>query len=863
MKTAKSLFFILTLFLISTTLLPIGFAQDSTTLNLPEGAKARLGKSRLTGHIAYLPDGALLAVASEIGVWLYDTNTYQEIALLTGLPNNFLYHNVAFSPDGNTLATGSDDATIYLWDVDTSTLKNTLAGHTTWVKHVSFSPDGRTIASGGGDNTIRLWDADTGTLKNTLIGHTHPVESVAFSPDGRTIASGGRDNTIRLWDVATGTLKNTLIGHTDEVLSVAFSPDGNTLASRSSEEGTVLLWDVHTSNIKNTLHTDSVLSVAFSPDGNTLATGSFDENIRFWDVATGTLKNTITEHTNSVVSSVAFSPDGNTLTSVSWSDAPTNAPWGGASIRFWDVATGTLKNTLIGHTDEVLSVAFSPDGNTLATGSEDSTIRLWDADTGTLKNTLIGHTHPVESVAFSPDGNTLASAYSEDSTIRLWDADTGTLKNTLIGHTHPVESVAFNPDGNTLATGHGLTIIANEIVYGGINLWDVHTGNLKNTLTAGIERFHASGVAFSPDGNIIAIGIADTVQFWDVHTGTLKNTLTGHTDTVWSVAFSPDGNTLATGSGWDDPVIRLWDVHTGTLKNTLTGHTDTVWSVAFSPNGNTLASSSAGYIIRLWDVDTGTLKYTLTGHTGRVNSVAFSPDGNTLATGSLDGTVLLWDIAPAEPPRLAADVNADGTVNIQDLVQVAAAFGETGENPADVNGDGQVNIQDLVAVAAAFGETAAAPAAPATAIEHLTPNEVKQWLHAAQNENLTDPGFQRGVEVLKHLLTLLTPKETVLLPNYPNPFNPETWIPYQLAEPAEVTIRIYAVDGSLVRTLSLGHQATGSYQSRTRAAHWDGRNSIGEPVASGIYFYTLSTESTHDLVTAGDFTATRKMLIRK
>ncbi|MYB96247.1 T9SS type A sorting domain-containing protein, partial [Candidatus Poribacteria bacterium] len=171
-----------------------------------------------------------------------------------------------------------------------------------------------------------------------------------------------------------------------------------------------------------------------------------------------------------------------------------------------------------------------------------------------------------------------------------------------------------------------------------------------------------------------------------------------------------------------------------------------------------------------------------------------------------------------------------------------------------VNGDGQVNIQDLVAVAAAFGEAAAAPAAHAAATEHLTATEVQQWLHAAQNENLTDPDFQRGVEVLKHLLTRLTPKETVLLPNYPNPFNPETWIPYQLAEPAEVTIRIYAVDGSLVRTLSLGHQATGSYQSRTRAAYWDGRNNQGEPVASGVYFYTL---------TAGDFTSTRKMLIRK
>ena len=206
-----------------------------------------------------------------------------------------------------------------------------------------------------------------------------------------------------------------------------------------------------------------------------------------------------------------------------------------------------------------------------------------------------------------------------------------------------------------------------------------------------------------------------------------------------------------------------------------------------------------------------------------------------------------------EPQRRKEDVNNDGVVNIQDLVWVAEAFGqqvpETGD-PADVNGDGTVNIQDLVAVAAAFGEAAAN--APSAA--DLSSETVQQWLSAANRLSLTDTRSQRGIRFLEQFLLALTPKETVLLPNYPNPFNPETWIPYQLAEPAEVTIRIYAIDGSLVRVLSLGYKATGIYQNRTRAAYWDGRNQLGEPVASGIYFYTL---------TAGDFTATRKMLIRK
>ena len=206
-----------------------------------------------------------------------------------------------------------------------------------------------------------------------------------------------------------------------------------------------------------------------------------------------------------------------------------------------------------------------------------------------------------------------------------------------------------------------------------------------------------------------------------------------------------------------------------------------------------------------------------------------------------------------EQERLNADVNGDGIVNIQDLVLVASHFGETGENAADVNGDGEVNIQDLVLVAGAFGEGAAA-APTAHNLSTLTPETVQEWLTAAEQMPFTDAVSRRGIAVLEHLLAALIPKETALLENYPNPFNPETWIPYQLSKPADVTLTIYAADGVVVRTLELGHQPAGIYQNRARAAYWDGKNQVGEPVASGVYFYTL---------TAGEFTATRKMLIRK
>ena len=207
-----------------------------------------------------------------------------------------------------------------------------------------------------------------------------------------------------------------------------------------------------------------------------------------------------------------------------------------------------------------------------------------------------------------------------------------------------------------------------------------------------------------------------------------------------------------------------------------------------------------------------------------------------------------------EPTRLKADVNGDGTVNIADLVLVAANLGETGQNAADVNGDGTVNIADLVLVASALGTSAAAPSLYPRALETLTAAEVKLWLSAAQQLAITDARAQRGILFLQQLLAALVPKETTLLANYPNPFNPETWIPYRLAKPAKVSIAIHAADGQLVRILALGTQSAGIYQHRSRAAYWNGKNEVGEPVASGVYFYTL---------TAGNFTATRKMLIRK
>ena len=205
-----------------------------------------------------------------------------------------------------------------------------------------------------------------------------------------------------------------------------------------------------------------------------------------------------------------------------------------------------------------------------------------------------------------------------------------------------------------------------------------------------------------------------------------------------------------------------------------------------------------------------------------------------------------------EPPKQKGDVTADGVVNIQDLVLVASNFGITGQNPADVNNDGVVNIADLVLIAAALGTGAGAPFLHPSSLELLTTTDVREWLSQAHQLNSVTPTHQRGILVLEQLLAVLIPKETVLLPNYPNPFNPETWIPYQLAKAGDVRIIIYDAKGAMVRALVLEHQSAGYYISKSRAAYWDGRNALGERVASGIYFYQLQTDNG---------SPTRKMII--
>ncbi|NER19840.1 MAG: protein kinase [Symploca sp. SIO1C2] len=307
-----------------------------------------------------------------------------------------------------------------------------------------------------------------------------------------------------------------------------------------------------------------------------------------------------------------------------------------AAVKKSDSQISTLRgkciHTLKGHLSSVFSVAISPDGKHLASGSFDNTIKLWDLETGKLLRTLTGHYEPVLTLAFSPNSEILVSG-SVDDQIKLWDLATGSVKLTITDDLDAVVSlaIAISPDGQLLATGGD---------HQKLKIWQLSTGKLLNTLS------HSRGintVAFTPDGQMLASGSSDnTVKLWQLSSGELLNTLVGHARDVNSVAISPDGQLLASGSS--DNTIKLWNIGRGKLLKTLKGHLDWVRAVVFSPNGQLLISSSTDTTIKLWQVSNGKSVSTLRGHNRDVNSIALSPDGQILVSGSRDRTIKVWQL---------------------------------------------------------------------------------------------------------------------------------------------------------------------------------------------------------------------------
>lgn len=531
--------------------------------------------------------------------------------------------SLAFSPDGQLLATGDANGEIRLWQVSNSEPMLIFKGHTDWIRSVAFSPDGQILASGSADQRIRLWSVKTGQCLKTLHAHTHWVQSIAFSRDGHLLVSGSADQTIRVWDVQTGHCLNVLVGHTHWVQFVALSPNGQLIASGSADQ-TVKLWDVQTGQCIRTFQgqSDWVQSVAFSPDGQFLASGNGDQTVKLWDMQTGQCLKTLQGHTL-WVQLIDFSPDGQLLVSGS----------GDKTVRLWDIQTGQCLKTLQGHTHWVRSVTFSPDGQMLASDSDDQTVRLWDTRTGKCLKTLQGHTQWVRSIAIDPQSKVLASC-SAGNIVKLWDLQTGQCFRILKGHSYWVRSACFSPDGQTLVTGSGDRTL---------RLWNIHTGECLRILEGHTHWVWA--VAFSPDGQLLASGSEDqTIRLWDARTGECTQVLSGHQSGVRSIAFAPSGGHDALlASSSEDQTIRLWQIGSRNCLCVLQGHTSSVQSVVFSPEGQRLASASSDKTAKLWDVATGTCLQTLQAHADIVRSIAFSPNGQLIATGSADHTVRIWD----------------------------------------------------------------------------------------------------------------------------------------------------------------------------------------------------------------------------
>ena len=817
-------------------------------------------------NMTVVPNGGLIGVAFSNLIELRDPHFG---TLHATLRHDSPVNSIAFNPDGSLLASGSRDNVVRLWIPDAETLQATLHGHTASVLSVAFSSDGSLLASGSADGTIRIWNPHTETLQATLHGHTASVLSVAFSSDGSLLASGSADGTVRLWNLVTETLQATLEAHMASVLSVTFSPDGLLLASASAD-GLVGLWDPHTETLQTTLgHESPVLSIAFSPDGDLLATGSTDGTARLWDPHMVQLKATLGHE--SPVESVAF--DGSMLVTGSQD----------GRVRQWELTTLTAPPSSSQTSEAPRGSESQPEGVTASTASPLTEATL---DKSVVTLTLSGGTYERSSFSI---GRAVTVSGIDGVTFKSYDVD-------RVSDTEVTVELTFNGDFDTNAT-LTFTVEAGAIAGYGGSAFTTHipvTANTESlvastasplteaTLDESVVTLTLSGRVYEDSsytvGRAITVsGIAGaTFETWDVDRVsdtevTVELTFNGDFDTDATLTFTVEAGAIA---GYGGSAFTAQIPVTGGTESLVASTAAPLTEATLDENVVTLTLTGRAYedssynvgravtvsgidgvTFRSYDVDRVsdakvTVELTFNGNFQTDSRLIFTVEAGAIA--GYSGSALTAEILVTA--GLEADANNDGVVSIDDLVLVASNYGKTGQNAADVNGDGVVDIDDLTTVTSALDSAAAAPLAQSQALKMFTAADVKLWLSHAQGLDLTDATTLRGILFLEQLLAALLPKETTLLPNYPNPFNPETWIPYRLAEDAFVTLTIYDGSGQVIRTLDVGYRTAAFYETRSKAIHWDGRNEFGEGVASGVYFYHLS---------AGDFSATRKMLIIK
>jgi WD40 repeat protein len=568
---------------------------------------------------------------------------------------------LGFAPDGKTLASGSGDGVARLWINGKTVAK--LKGHTKGISALAYSPDGKTLVTASHDNTLRVWAG--GESRSELKGHTKDVLAVAFTPDGKQIVSAGKDGTLRLWAAADPKPLKPLEGHTKAIRALAIHPKG-THAASASDDGSARLWLLPAGTPGPVLaHGKKALrSVAFSPDGTKLATAGKDKTIRIWTLD-GNPSGVLTGHRRTVTR-VAWSSDGLLLASASED----------GTVRLWSAQTNAALASLSDHADSVVDLAWSRD-MALASASWDSAVGLaYPTRSGGGKEIvrLRGHSKDVITVRWSHDGRTLASG-SKDGTIRLWTTELGQQLSVRLQDS-AMHAVSGAPGGKSFVTATGTKI----------QLWDPS----KPAPTKVLEGHEGQvlSVSYSRDGKFIASASEDkTLKVWEAESGKLLFTRKGHGGTVTSVSWAPDHTRIATSC--IDKVVRVFSREKEGVLSELT-HPESVWDVSWAPGGKRLATSGKDNVVRVWDVAAGVVLFKLEGHTANVHSLRWNKGGVLLASASDDGTVRLWQgsdgkalatlVGHSEPVRelsfhpdgvLLASAAWDRTIKVWDTKEAA------------------------------------------------------------------------------------------------------------------------------------------------------------------------------------------------
>jgi WD40 repeat protein len=659
--------------LVACLLAPITFDRSSPAAPPEPRYKLVLQAPPTTSvdSVAVSPDGSLVAAASGDGVRLYDAKTGDFLRTIGDAGDR----SVVFSPDGRWLTAAGFhmDKLVGLWDVRTGGRVRTFAGQAEWEADATVvSQDGKLLASTGTDRQILVWDTATGQLKLRLGDQPHRTPALAFSPDGSLLAAGG-DRDVRLFDSATGKLRHELTSDAGWICTLAFTPDGRRLVTgrcdwgfhrghdwprppgRGAEPCAWTVWDVASGRALRTVSAEGrMLSLAVSPDGHALACG-IGREVRLYDLDADAPPRVVTTH-DADVTSVAFTPDGAAVVSGSHDH----------SVRCTGLRTGAPAWRAPGYFEQVNSVALSADGALLATGSGDGrvmwsklqpgakqagpgAVRLWDARTGRLLRRLGDPAEQVMAVAASPDGRHVAAggaAPSGRGAVRAWDVETGAPLWSADDHAKEVLAVAFAPDGSLVAAGDA---------GGAVVVRDARSGSVLHTLPG--HGGGATALAFSPDGATLFCGEGDgPTRAWEVRSGRAVRTYDAPRPRAESytvdrpmnsICLSSDGTTLAACAS----SVNNEFVGATRLFDARTGELKRDFT-AEKIHGRPMALSPDGSIVatggksvKLWDAGTGKMLRELNGHLKRTQSIAFSADGKRVVAGGSYGTTNLWDVA--------------------------------------------------------------------------------------------------------------------------------------------------------------------------------------------------------------------------